>query len=345
MTAPDCVCGHALQLHVPRSGSCTTAHGGCGCYGYTPRTRLADEVPGIEPLPDDHAERAVAVLEAILSLRQAPVDLAGEWAVGWNAALAAVRSLANHAAWNPSESGGEPLTLGQILEIAHDMARRAMTPVGGVNATPDTSAMDGHDDQGGAPTFAPAGPSPSSAADGPYLAAVRLAWPDDDAVRSDPDLAWSQIHELADHLAAALTPSASAPDIWAELAAERARAHGKHGLTSMESADVADPDGTRRDILTEELGEVAREYNDARHEHRPVDLLRVRRELVQLGAMAAAWADVIRPINGPKLGLRRLCPGCHHVWALHRPRLGCTTVVTVGHDVCPCAEPPPARAS
>ncbi len=219
---------------------------------------------------------------------------------------------------------------------------RGYAPAGGVNAAPlvEHPAMDGHHDPTPAVSSSPApGPSRTSAAGGPYLDAVRLAWPagDDDAVREHPDLALSQIHELADLLAAALTAD-PARDIWTEVAEERARAHRKHGATSMESADVADGDGTRRDILTEELGEVAREYNEARHERRPVDLMRVRRELVQLAAMAAAWADAIVP--GPR-SLTGLCPGCHHTWALHRRGRGCTTLVTIARDVCPCQTAPP----
>lgn len=79
--------------------------------------------------------------------------------------------------------------------------------------------------------------------------------------------------------------------IYAELAAERARAHAKHGATSMESYPVDDLN--RLAILTEELGEVAMEFNEARHDDRPVDLTRLRKELLQTAAMATAWADAI----------------------------------------------------
>lgn len=79
-------------------------------------------------------------------------------------------------------------------------------------------------------------------------------------------------------------------DIFGEIAAERIRAHEKHGDTSMESSA---PDTLRRlAILTEEVGEVAKEFNDAEHDGRPVDLVRLRKELIQVAAMAAAWADV-----------------------------------------------------
>jgi hypothetical protein len=43
---PPCACGHLECLHVPGGGSCTA---GCDCRGYVRRTRLADEVPGIDP--------------------------------------------------------------------------------------------------------------------------------------------------------------------------------------------------------------------------------------------------------------------------------------------------------
>lgn len=44
-----CCCGHPYQLHLPGGGSCTASSGGCDCRGFTRRTRLADEVPGITP--------------------------------------------------------------------------------------------------------------------------------------------------------------------------------------------------------------------------------------------------------------------------------------------------------
>lgn len=59
------------------------------------------------------------------------------------------------------------------------------------------------------------------------------------------------------------------------------------------------PDTLRRlAILTEEVGEVAKEFNEAEHDGRPVDLARLRKELVQVAAMAGAWADAC-PQEGP----------------------------------------------
>lgn len=86
-----------------------------------------------------------------------------------------------------------------------------------------------------------------------------------------------------------------APSIYDEIRYERNRAHVKHGATSMESAPPDDPTGRRYRILSEEVGEVAREFNDAEHDQHPVDLARVRKELIQVAAMAAAWADRIAP--------------------------------------------------
>ena len=79
--------------------------------------------------------------------------------------------------------------------------------------------------------------------------------------------------------------------IYGEVRAERQRAHTLHGDTSMESYPVDSLD--RLAILTEEVGEVAKEFNEARHDNRSVDLVRLRKELVQTAAMAAAWADSI----------------------------------------------------
>lgn len=82
-------------------------------------------------------------------------------------------------------------------------------------------------------------------------------------------------------------------NVYREIRAERERAHAKHGATSMESAPADDPTGRRLRILVEEVGEVAREFNDAEHDQRQVDLALLRKELIQTAAMAAAWADAI----------------------------------------------------
>jgi len=80
-------------------------------------------------------------------------------------------------------------------------------------------------------------------------------------------------------------------DIWYEVAAERARAHGKHGESSMEAQP---PESyIRLAILVEEVGELARVFNEARHGDGDCDLAALRAELIQVAAMAGAWADVI----------------------------------------------------
>lgn len=79
-------------------------------------------------------------------------------------------------------------------------------------------------------------------------------------------------------------------DIWEEVAHERARAHIKHGDTSMESLPVTDL--TRLTVLMEEVGEVARVFNEWRHTG-TFARFDLRQELIQVAAMAGAWADVL----------------------------------------------------
>lgn len=84
-------------------------------------------------------------------------------------------------------------------------------------------------------------------------------------------------------------PDVGTWEIWRKVRDERIRAHRIHGDTSMESSA---PDTYRRlAILVEEVGEVAKEFNEAEHESRSVDLYLLRKELVQVAAMAGAWAD------------------------------------------------------
>jgi NTP pyrophosphatase (non-canonical NTP hydrolase) len=77
--------------------------------------------------------------------------------------------------------------------------------------------------------------------------------------------------------------------IYDEIRAERQRAHAKHGDTSMEAMPADSLD--RLAILLEEVGEVAREFNEARHDGTTADQWRLRHELIQVAAMATAWAD------------------------------------------------------
>lgn len=83
--------------------------------------------------------------------------------------------------------------------------------------------------------------------------------------------------------------------IYDEIAAERQRAHDLHGSTSLENYAGAALHWQALPVVGEEYGEVCRELNDARHDNRLPDKVKLRRELVQLAAMAAAWADNIVP--------------------------------------------------
>jgi hypothetical protein len=73
--------------------------------------------------------------------------------------------------------------------------------------------------------------------------------------------------------------------------AEATRAHLKHGEHSMLGANVSDD--RRLAILTEEVGEVARELNDAAIDGRPVDRDKLVKELIQTGAMCASWVEAL----------------------------------------------------
>jgi NTP pyrophosphatase (non-canonical NTP hydrolase) len=76
-----------------------------------------------------------------------------------------------------------------------------------------------------------------------------------------------------------------------QLRSERIRAHEKHRDHSMESWPVLSPE--RYLVLAEEVGEVAKEFNDAKVEGRPIDADALRKELVQVAAMAVAWVAAL----------------------------------------------------
>lgn len=78
---------------------------------------------------------------------------------------------------------------------------------------------------------------------------------------------------------------------------ERVRAHGLHRENSLERVPWHSP--RARDIVLEELGEVARVFNefelgniDARQAK-----LQARKEVIQLGAMVSAWADAFSDLD------------------------------------------------
>lgn len=85
------------------------------------------------------------------------------------------------------------------------------------------------------------------------------------------------------------------PDVYEAIRLERERAHAKHGTKSLEAADPLSERRLR--VLLEEVGEVAREFNDAEVEGRDVDLGKLHAELVQVAAMAAAWADAVEKLE------------------------------------------------
>lgn len=77
----------------------------------------------------------------------------------------------------------------------------------------------------------------------------------------------------------------STPDVYTDIAAERKRAYELHSPNGkdVESLHFANPRWLP--ILTEELGEVARVLCDGESKER------LREELIQVAAMASAWAD------------------------------------------------------
>jgi NTP pyrophosphatase (non-canonical NTP hydrolase) len=73
--------------------------------------------------------------------------------------------------------------------------------------------------------------------------------------------------------------------------AEATRAHLRHGENSMMNPNATDE--RRLAILTEEVGEVARELNEASIRNGPVDRVLLVKELIQVAAMAASWVEVL----------------------------------------------------
>lgn len=76
--------------------------------------------------------------------------------------------------------------------------------------------------------------------------------------------------------------------------AEALRAHLRHGPRSMLRPK---PNTLRLSILTEEVGEVARELNDAESS---VNKDKLETELIQVAAMALTWVEAINNISDPK---------------------------------------------
>lgn len=76
--------------------------------------------------------------------------------------------------------------------------------------------------------------------------------------------------------------------VYIEVDNERTRAHAKHFPNSRELAPASD--GEWLPILMEEVGEVAHELT---YDAGPGALARIRKELVQVAAMACAWIEAI----------------------------------------------------
>jgi NTP pyrophosphatase (non-canonical NTP hydrolase) len=91
-------------------------------------------------------------------------------------------------------------------------------------------------------------------------------------------------------------------NVYNEVHAERERAHAKHGANANSREDAHWTNNEWLPVLTEEVGEVAHELTyDARYEAElrkdddPSVTRRraLRKELVQVAAMATAWIDAI----------------------------------------------------
>ena len=81
--------------------------------------------------------------------------------------------------------------------------------------------------------------------------------------------------------------------------AEATRAYLRHGPASMLNGQADDRGQDRRfRVLAEEVGEVAKELNDAEVERRPVDRDSLERELIQVAAMAASWIEALNTGEG-----------------------------------------------
>lgn len=88
--------------------------------------------------------------------------------------------------------------------------------------------------------------------------------------------------------------------IYTAIDEERTRAHRKHAASgqSMEQVDVDHP--LRFPILVEEVGEVAKALNEGASREE------LRAELIQVAAMAAAWAEAItREADARRTDVRR----------------------------------------
>ena len=89
-----------------------------------------------------------------------------------------------------------------------------------------------------------------------------------------------------------------------DVTAEAVRADEKHGSNSMYYRYATDD--RRLTILTEEVGEVAREINEKTLDRNRVDYkVNLRSELVQVAAMAVTWIQALDDY-------KNLCEKCGH---------------------------------
>lgn len=72
---------------------------------------------------------------------------------------------------------------------------------------------------------------------------------------------------------------------------EATRAHILHGENSMLGSSHTND--RRNSIVVEEIGEVARELNDAEIGKRPVDRDKLVKELIQSAAMLLTWVEAL----------------------------------------------------
>jgi len=111
--------------------------------------------------------------------------------------------------------------------------------------------------------------------------------------------------------------------------AEATGAHAKHGDHSM--LGPSQTDDRRLAILTEEVGEVARELNDAAIGDRPIDRDKLVKELIQVAAMAATWVEALEG-TPPRLRSQQAAEGITGIgwdnlghgteaWALNQIRM------------------------
>lgn len=96
-------------------------------------------------------------------------------------------------------------------------------------------------------------------------------------------------------------PYRALPPVLLAMLNERVRAHQKHDhpdSPSMERRPWDDP--SWRDVVVEEVGEIARAFNDLRHSSTPDEaelLTQLRGELIQTAAMVWAWIDAVDEVD------------------------------------------------